>query len=105
MMELDQLSWLVIQPRMKLDWPPDQPDAPGMEPDWLDDQSNSPRMEPDWPIHQLMMDWGKYYDNILEVEAFPKEKNPRPYEDKGENNDHLHITYKEIWQFYSSYQP
>jgi uncharacterized protein YukJ len=42
------------------------------------------------------MGWGKSYDNQLEVEAFPKEKKPLPYEDKGENNDHLLITYKEI---------
>jgi hypothetical protein len=51
------------------------------------------------------MDWGKYYDNLLEVEVFPKEKKPHSYEDKGENNDHLCITYKEIGQFSSSYQP
>ena len=36
----------------------------------------------------------KYYDNQLEVEAFPKEKKPHPYEDKGESDDHLYITCK-----------
>jgi hypothetical protein len=41
------------------------------------------------------MGWGKYYDNHLEVEAFTKEKKPHPYEDRGENNDHLFITCKE----------
>ena len=39
---------------------------------------------------------GKYYDNQLEVESFPKEKKPLPYEDKGENNDQLCITCKGI---------
>jgi hypothetical protein len=42
------------------------------------------------------MGWGKAYDNLLEVEVFSKEKKPCPYEDKGENNDHLCITCKGI---------
>jgi hypothetical protein len=42
------------------------------------------------------MGWGKYYNNQLEFEAFPKEKKPHPYKNKGENIYHLHITYKEI---------
>jgi hypothetical protein len=35
-------------------------------------------------------------EKAMEVEVFPKEKKPRPYEGKGENNDHLCITYKGI---------
>jgi hypothetical protein len=43
-----------------------------------------------------MMVWERSYDNQLEVESFPKDKKPHPYEGKGESNDHLRITYKEI---------
>jgi hypothetical protein len=42
------------------------------------------------------MGWKRSYDNQLEVESFPKDKKPLPYEGKGESDGHLRITYKEV---------
>jgi hypothetical protein len=43
-----------------------------------------------------MTGWEISFDNQLEVESFPKDKKPHPYEEKGESDDHLHITYTKI---------